>query len=150
MRHPNGESPTCQEMFGGKFCSLQKVGEGLRVDCPGSRFLWHPVDSITPRGSCESGGELRDIFESLSAILFSPLGCWRLVCVSLKLCSAYHRSFCRVICMLVCPQKTCNGHGTHHMGSSEDEQDYEKRCGPAKIIWVVLHTVLLPCVLWLI
>lgn len=36
MRHPKGESPTCQEVFGGKFCSLQKVGEGFGVDCPGS------------------------------------------------------------------------------------------------------------------
>lgn len=35
------------------------------------------------------------------------------------------------------------------MGSSEDEQDYEKRGGPAKMVWIVLHTALLPCVLWL-
>lgn len=46
------------------------------------------------------------------------------------------------------PQKPATGHGSHHMGSSEDEQDYEKRGGPAKMVWVVPHTVLLPCILW--
>lgn len=46
IRHPNRESPTCQEVFAGKFCALQNVG----VDCPGSLILWHPADSITPEG----------------------------------------------------------------------------------------------------
>jgi len=35
------------------------------------------------------------------------------------------------------------------MGSPENEQDYEKKDGPAKMVRVVLHTVFLPCVLGL-
>lgn len=41
------------------------------------------------------------------------------------------------------------GLGTDHMGSSEDEQECGKSDGQAKMVWVMLHTVLLPCVLWL-
>lgn len=97
-------------------------------------------------------GELSDIFENCSGILLSPVGCWRLAYVGLKFSSANHRrfkGFAKGSVPQCAPQKSAVVLGINHMGSSEDEQDCGKSDGPAKIVRVVLHRVLLPCVLWL-
>lgn len=85
------------------------------MDCSGSWFFYHLVDKLTPRGSCGSGDELKDISESLSAILLSTLECYRLGGVSLKLSSVYHSRLCQMICTPTCPIKPGTGswHPSH-------------------------------------